>query len=143
MKRAVSVSLYLCLCWSLSAVPQGLAPGASPVLDPATAKPTELGRYRVAWSSALQPLAINRMHTWVIHISGADGGPVEGATLEISGGMPLHDHGLPTAPRVTADLGEGNYRVDGMKFHMGGAWEVVIDIEASEVRDSLTVKLDL
>ena len=143
MKRAVAISLYLCLCWSPSAVPQGLALDASSVPDPTTARPTDLGRYRVAWSSPLQPLTINRMHAWIIHIAGTDCEPVEGAIVEVSGGMPLHDHGLPTAPRMTADLGEGNYRVDGMKFHMSGAWEVVIDIEASELRDSLTVKLDL
>lgn len=143
MKRAVAISLYLCLGWSLSAVPQGLALDASPVPDPTTAKPTDLGRYRVAWSSPLQPLAINRMHAWVIHIANAAGDPVQGAILHVSGGMPDHDHGLPTAPRATADLGEGNYRVEGMKFHMSGAWEVVIDIEAAAGADSLTLLLEL
>ena len=144
MQRAVSISLYLCLCWSPSAVPQGLALDASPVPDPTTARPTDLGRYRVAWSSALQPLAINRMHAWVIHIASADGDPVEGAILEVSGGMPLPRSRAPHGTAdATADLGEGNYRVDGMKFHMSGAWEVVIDIEAAAGADSLTLLLEL
>ena len=143
MKRAVSVSLYLCLCWTPSAVSQELAPDATPVPDPTTARPTDHGRYRVAWSSALQPLAINRMHAWVIHIANAAGDPVEGAVLHVSGGMPDHDHGLPTAPRATADLGQGNYRVEGMKFHMSGVWEVVIDVEAAAGADSLTLLLEL
>ena len=143
MKRAVATSAYFCLYWSLSGLPQGVAEDDLPVPDPASARLTDLGRYRVAYSSALQPLTINRMHAWIVHVASADGDPVEGARLTVSGGMPAHDHGLPTAPRVTADLGDGNYRVNGMKFHMGGAWEVVIDIAASEGRDSVTWVLDL
>ena len=143
MKRVVPIPLYVCLLWGLWPVPHGFAGDDLPIPDPASARMTDLGHYRVAWSSAMQPLTINRMHAWVIHVAGADGEPVEGAELRVSGGMPAHDHGLPTAPRVTADLGEGNYRVDGMKFHMGGAWEVVIDIAAGEGRDSLTLLLDL
>ncbi len=143
MWRVLSIGLCLCLCGGLWAVPQGLALGATYDPEPAVAAPTDRGRYRVSWSSSLQPLVINRMHAWDIHVASAAGEPIEGAQIRVSGGMPQHDHGLPTAPQVTADLGQGNYRIEGMRFHMGGAWEVVIEIEAFDVEDSLTVKLKL
>ena len=104
--------------------PAAFAGQALPVPDPATSRPTESGRYRIAFAATLQPLAINRMHAWVIHVADAEGRPVEGLQLAVTGGMPAHDHGLPTAPRVTRRLGGGNYLVEGMRFHMGGAWEV-------------------
>ncbi len=57
--------------------------------------------------------------------------------------MPAHDHGMPTRPRVTADLGEGRYRLDGMRFHMNGDWEIVLEILADGRRDTVVIKLVL
>ena len=121
----------------------GLEKETYPEVDTETAKLTVSGRYRVAFASTLEPLTINRMHAWVVKVTGADGVPVEDAELTVSGGMPAHDHGLPTAPRATANLGGGHYLVEGMKFHMNGAWDVVMTVEASAGRDSVTWRLDL
>lgn len=120
-----------------------LAGEALPSPNPETAVRSELGRYRVQYASTLEPLAINRMHAWVLKVEDAAGRPMEDAELTISGGMPAHDHGLPTAPRATDYLGDGSYLVEGMKFHMGGAWEVVIVINASGGKDSVTYRLEL
>ena len=135
--------LYARLCIFLLLTPAVLAEEALPVPDPATATSTDLGRYRIAFASALQPLAINRMHAWVFNVADADGNPVEDAELAVTGGMPAHDHGLPTAPRMTRSLGGGNYLVEGMRFHMGGAWEVVVTVTAGEGADSMTLRLEL
>ena len=131
------------LCCSVLLAPVAHGEQALPVPDPATARTTELGRYRIAFASALQPLAINRIHAWVVHVADANGIPVEKAELVVAGGMPAHDHGLPTAPRMTRNLGVGNYLVEGMRFHMGGAWELVITIAGPNGSDSLTLQLDL
>ncbi len=120
-----------------------LAAEAWPTPNPDNAEVTELGRYRISYASALEPIEINRIHIWVAQVMDADGNPVEGATISISGGMPDHDHGLPTAPRATAYLGEGRYLIEGMKFHMGGAWEVVINVKSGTGDDALSIPLDL
>lgn len=86
---------------------------------------------------------INRMHSWVLHIEDASGVAVEGATIEVEGGMPEHDHGLPTAPRVTADLGGGNYRLDGMRFHMRGYWEITVRIRTDAGTTTVVIPLQL
>lgn len=135
--------LYARMCACLLLSPAVFAGEALPVPDPATAQSTDLGRYRIAFASALQPLAINRIHAWVVHVADADGVPVEDAELAVAGGMPAHDHGLPTAPRMTRNLGGGNYLVEGMRFHMGGAWEVVVTVTAREGADSMTWLLEL
>jgi len=84
----------------------------------------------VTYSTPDGPPAINRMHSWILHLETESGDPVEGATIEVDGGMPAHDHGLPTQPRVTEELGGGDYRLDGVRFHMTGQWEMIVTIKA-------------
>jgi hypothetical protein len=103
---------------------------------------SERGVYIVTFESSIEPITINRMHTWTLTVS-SQGNPVTGAALEISGGMPKHDHGMPTRPRVTEELGDGMYRLGGMRFHMNGTWEVVIAINADGRRDSVVITLEL
>jgi len=98
--------------------------------------------YKVSFVSSLEPIEINRIHSWILSIS-SDGEPVSGAELTISGGMPAHDHGMPTRPRVTEELGNGKYRLEGMRFHMGGDWEVSIEIRANGKTDTVVVTLAL
>jgi hypothetical protein len=86
---------------------------------------------------------INRMHSWILHIEDENGNEVEGATIDVVGGMPEHDHGLPTKPRVTQDLGGGDYKLDGMRFHMSGAWELVVSITTSAGTSKAIIKLQL
>lgn len=103
---------------------------------------SERNVYTIHVESSLEPIEINTMHSWTLLVS-RDGEPVEGATLSVTGGMPEHDHGLPTNPRVTAELGDGKYLLEGMRFHMSGYWEVRIEVMADESRDTVTVVLNL
>jgi hypothetical protein len=68
---------------------------------------------------------------------------VEGATVVVDGDMPAHGHGMPTQPEVTADLGSGDYRVDGMAFQMGGYWVVDVRVSADGETDTIHFGLDL
>lgn len=102
---------------------------------------TRSGYYRVSYESRLQPIPINRIHSWVIHVETADGQPVEGATISVTGGMPAHNHGLPTDPRMTRSLGNGDYLLEGMRFHMHGDWELLVTVEADGRRDTVVIPL--
>lgn len=104
---------------------------------------SEQGFYSLSFESALDPIAINRIHSWLLHIDTVDGQPLENAEIIVDGGMPAHAHGLPTQPRVVANLGEGNYRLEGMRFHMPGSWEITITIEANGTTDRVVIALEL
>jgi hypothetical protein len=99
--------------------------------------------YRVSFRSESAPIVINRIHPWVLHIETVTGQPVEQAEITVDGGMPEHDHGLPTAPRMTGYLGHGDYRVEGMKFHMNGRWEVAFTITDGAQTDRVVFDLEL
>jgi hypothetical protein len=86
--------------------------------------------WSVDYESSLKPIPINRMHSWEIVVRDDDGKPVTGAEISVEGGMPVHDHGLPTRPRVTEELGDGRYLLEGLRFHMAGEWEIVLTIKA-------------
>ena len=59
------------------------------------------------------------------------------------GGMPMHKHGLPTAPRMTKGLGQGSYLIEGMKFSMAGWWEIIIEVGQGFDQDKATFNLIL
>ena len=101
------------------------------------------GLFAVTYESELEPLQINVLHSWILHLEDATGTPVLGAKIEADGGMPAHDHGLPTRPRVTVELGDGNYRLEGLRFHMRGDWELMLTIEAAGKTDTLVMKVAL
>ena len=127
--RAVAIVALLLLC--------------APITDASADKwVTSRGVYTVSFESSLEPIEINQIHSWILRIT-SNGKPVTGASLTVTGGMPAHDHGMPTRPRVTAELGNGEYRLEGMRFHMGGDWEVSIEIKANGKTDTVVVMLTL
>ena len=104
---------------------------------------SESGLFRVTFRSELDPIVINRMHSWVLHVEEEHGAPVSGATISVTGGMPAHNHGLPTAPRATREIAPGDYILEGLRFHMGGQWELEITIDADGKQDVVVILLEL
>ena len=112
-------------------------------LDLSMARMSVGGLYRAELSPGVMPITVGQMHTWNVTIRTADGAPLNTGGFAISGGMPQHGHGLPTAPQVTQNLGEGRYLIEGVKFNMGGWWRFEIAIEGSAGADTVTFNLML
>lgn len=101
------------------------------------------GHYRVLIQPEVRPLPLNSMHAWSLQLQDAAGQPVRDAQLRLSGGMPAHNHGLPSAPEIQSMPEPGRYRVEGLRFHMPGAWELQLHIrkQGREDRVLLPVRL--
>jgi hypothetical protein len=112
-------------------------------LDTATTRMTEQGTYQVSITSNLDPVDINQIHSWTLYVETREGQPVENAKIAVDGGMPQHDHGFPTSPQVTRELGDGEYLVEGVKFNMAGWWEMSFAITANGQSDSITFNIVL
>lgn len=98
------------------------------------------------YTATLQPeeaLRVRKLQTARVAISDAAGNPVENATIAVDGGMPQHGHGLPTRPRVTKQLGGGIYEIEGLRFNMGGWWELRLAIDGTAGSDIVTFNLAL
>lgn len=98
------------------------------------------GRY-VATLEPAQPLRPRQMQTVRVVVRDAAGRAVDGAQITIDGGMPQHGHGLPTRPRVTRALGEGGYEIEGVRFNMGGWWEIRLAITTAQGADAVVFNL--
>jgi hypothetical protein len=108
-----------------------------------TSRASENGLFKVNYTSDTGTIPLNDLHTWTLHVETADGQPVDDATITVDGGMPDHDHGLPTKPAVTENLGNGDYRVEGMKFQMAGTWNVSFAIDAGDHMDEVVFHFQL
>lgn len=83
--------------------------------------------------SQLRPIQINTIHSWEVVLTDADGA-VSGATLDIVGGMPEHNHGMPTLPQITEELAPGHYLLEGVRFHMPGLWRLTASISTEKIQ---------
>ena len=88
-------------------------------------------------------LRLRQLQTIPVRVVDAQGRPVENATIRVDGGMPQHGHGLPTQPQVHRYLGNGVYEIEGVRFSMGGWWELKLAIEAPAGKDNVTFNLSL
>lgn len=101
------------------------------------------GLFRVTAVSQMDPVTINEIHAWTLHVETADGEPVTDAEITVDGGMPAHDHGFPTAPQVTQNLGGGDYLLEGVKFNMAGEWVMDLTITAGGQTDTVHFAFEL
>jgi hypothetical protein len=122
---------------------QGMKMPAPPDLDYSTTRTSENGLFTASFSPQAGPIPLNRIHSWRLHVQDAGGAAVKDATFVVGGGMPQHGHGLPTAPRVTKNLGGGDYLVEGLRFQMRGWWVVSFEITSGGKTDTVKFNLDL
>jgi hypothetical protein len=102
---------------------------------------TTSGEYRITIEDSVA-FKTGKMLQSVIRVTSKEGKAVSGLQITVDGGMPQHGHGLPTKPRVTKDLGDGRYQVEGLKFNMGGWWELKFAF-AGGASDSVVFNLEL
>ncbi len=107
-------------------------------LNLSTDRQTDHNRYQVSLHAPAESIAINKLHAWEIRLRTASGAAVAGAHIGIDGGMPQHGHGFPTQPRVTRELGNGRYLLEGVKFSMPGWWEIKLKVDAASGYDEVT-----
>jgi hypothetical protein len=131
IRHTAAISLFLTAALSACATPPAN-------LDVSLEKASASGRYLVSLSPPPSPPAINQMHSWTVSVKDVAGSPVSGARLAVDGGMPQHGHGLPTKPRVTREIEDGTYLVEGMKFSMPGWWNIKFDIQGQQGQDKVT-----
>ena len=111
--------------------------------DYATERVSAQGAWRVSYKADPTPVPVHRLHAWTLHVARPDGTPITGATIKVDGDMPQHGHGLPTRPRVTRELGNGDYLVEGVKFQMGGWWVMDFEVTAAGRTDRVRFNLQL
>ena len=143
-KKAFQAKFYLSHARILMLAPVLLLMGAAAETTDKPSWLSESGDIKLSFSSAVEPLPLNQIHEWTLHLETPAGMPIENAMVRMTGGMPAHNHGLPTDPVVTEYLGNGDYRVEGVRFHMQGDWVLVVTItQSNNAQDTVHIALTL
>jgi hypothetical protein len=148
MGRKATAIVLMVLALGAAGCEEAVAREAAEVRAPAAAefgfgpRPSARGTY-VATLAPREPLRLRQLQTVSVRLVDANGRPVEGASISVGGGMPEHRHGLPTQPRATRALGDGVFEIEGLRFSMGGWWELTLAIESPAGVDNVTFNLSL
>jgi hypothetical protein len=137
---AALVCVALLASNAIVAVPASAQPDESRINVSGT-RSSEHGIFEVTIRNTELRNEVGRMQTWMVYVRDAAGRPVTDATIAFSGGMPGHDHGFPTEPRVTRHVNNGAYALEGVRFHMSGWWQFVFEIEAHGEQDRVSFDL--
>ncbi|TXR54191.1 FixH family protein [Reinekea thalattae] len=90
------------------------------------ASPSGTNKLTLGYQVSESALAVDQHFSLQVLICENDT-PVSDATLRVDATMPAHRHGMNYRPAVTS-LGQGEYQVDGLLFHMAGHWQMVFDV---------------
>ena len=105
--------------------------------DVSRTKKTDNGLYMASFVPERGVVRQGELESWLLTLKTKTGASVERAAIAISGGMPQHNHGLPTSPQATDYLGDGRYRIEGVKFTMSGWWQLHFAISATAGSDTV------
>ena len=148
LRQTASLTLILATAMSLTACAHMMMMTGTGAKRPAA---TEFGlgprpSANHLYTATIEPsreLKPRQMMSVLVRVTDTDGNPVDGAKLTIDGGMPQHGHGLPTRPRMTRTVSAGTYEIEGVRFNMGGWWEIKVTIATGRGEDSVTFNLSL
>ncbi len=100
--------------------------------------------YSLLVKSSVEPLPENEefaLSVWVFDPARPDA-PLGDVTLAADAGMPEHGHGMNRVPAV-ARRGDGGFEVTGMLFHMGGSWELYLDVTRGAITERAQTRVEL
>jgi hypothetical protein len=98
--------------------------------------------YRASLIPSTASITLDRSLTWALDVHATSGAPVPGAELALDSWMPDDPGAQLERPQVT-DLGDGHYRIDGIRFDRRGWWNVKLQISKATVTDSLAFNIVL
>jgi hypothetical protein len=103
--------------------------------------PSHNGIYRASLIPSPADSREGSATAWTVEVRTANGAPVERATLALDSWMPDHERLGATPARVTGDMGDGRYRVEGLRLGRRGWWNVRLTVAAQTGTDSLAFNL--
>jgi hypothetical protein len=115
----------------------GLPWAAACTLQEADGQRLSTAGLQLAWQAQPSPIRNGQPFVLAVRLCPAS------ATLKaVDATMPAHRHGMNYRPSLHP-LGDGRWRVEGMLWHMAGAWELRFDVEVAGVRQSLRQAVEL
>jgi len=90
----------------------------------------ESARHVVAFRLAPAPLPLNA--PFAVEFTTCSKTGAAEALPKLDAWMPTHRHGMNYRPKLTK-VAPGQYRADGLLFHMPGRWELLFDLAGDRI----------
>ena len=95
------------------------------------------GQFWAAWRPTQGPVEMGPSFAIEIRLASEKAGPpLDLSTQQIAIGarMPEHQHGMLQTTEITR-LAPGHYRIEGLRFHMLGYWQLHLDISQPPITE--------
>lgn len=102
-----------------------LAPAPVYAACPLPPNALEQGAVQATWAADKPPIVVGRHFTIQVRLC-----PADAVLARVDATMPAHRHGMNYRPTVKP-LGDGRWHVEGLMFHMPGAWELRLDVQSA------------
>jgi hypothetical protein len=109
------------------------ASAACPLAAPAL----QQGAVQAAWAVASPPIAVGKHFALDIQVC-----PLDAVLSRVDATMPEHRHGMNYRPSLKR-LGPGQWRAEGLLFHMPGRWQLRLDVQTAGGTESLLAPITL
>ena len=96
----------------------------------------DAGRYTVAYATTPAPIVVGQ-HFRVDFAVGPKAGAPAARHLRVDATMPEHRHGMNYRASVTSPR-PGEWRAEGLLFHMPGRWDLTFDVVAGGATQRVT-----
>jgi len=103
--------------------------------------PSHNGVYRASLLPSSDPAGRLDSTAWTVEVETTDGTAVDDATLALESWMPEDDRVSAVRPRVTRNIGDGRYQVEGLRLDRRGWWNVRLQVARPGATDSLAFNL--
>lgn len=123
-RRSALVCPVSALCWAAGAA-------TACALPPEAGERLTAGPVQAAWRADPAELAVSRPFALLVTLC-----PADAKLLRVDATMPEHRHGMNYRPSVQP-LGDGRWRAEGLLWHMGGRWELRLDVDSGGATHSL------
>lgn len=146
---AVGFLLGLAACGGDAAAPEGSSsrttstPTTSTGPGPTERTPSNAGTFVLAWDVEPDPLPLNGEFAVRFRLEDAEGRPlaIDDEAVRVDADMPEHGHGMTVAPTIRR---EGDtFVAEPMLFHMGGRWEIYVDVTRGTLTERAQFPWDL
>ncbi len=136
---ALAIALLACTAWRARASSADQAPWAD-----AREVASNGSAYVLSLRPSVEPIPENEefaLSVWVFDPA-RPGEPLRDVALAADAGMPEHGHGMNRVPTV-ARRDDGGFEVTGMLFHMGGSWELYLDVTRGAITERAQTRVEL
>jgi hypothetical protein len=101
----------------------------------------ESKQYALAFRTQPEKVEIGRHFAVELALCAHDGAATPDG-VRVDAQMPEHRHGMNYKTTVTVS-GAGNFRAEGLMFHMPGRWEYIFEVRAGGATERLTTSVIL